>query len=266
MSTNLLIGYPQITTDSTVSVNTGAEFSDLHPITNLIYGGRSDIGQVSVATTEIAIKFDTGSASARAIDFFYIGGARIFKTQGSKRAGLTASTDDVSYSNVAMNASGFQSVTLYGPDSADLLYTAELTGFLTGSLPYSTSQRYYKAHMAGSGTCPSKRYAASKIMFGQWFDFGHDPEWTSVKTSNYGNARRPALEFDFQWRGISPTIKNSADELLFSRRERGLILYTKDYHAPLFDYRVVNCFIKSYSVDPLTDGAWNISITFQEML
>lgn len=264
MSTNLLIGYPQITVDSTITAS--PSYSSEFPATNICYGSRSDIGQMVSAYYESTIKFDAGSSSARTIDFFFIGNAKIAKTQGSKRAGLTASVDDVSYSNVAMNAAGFQSVTLYGPDSADLIYTAELPGYLTGSLPSSSSYRYYKAHLAGSGTCPSKKYASSQIMFGQWFDFGRDPEWGNVGSVSYENARRPALLFSFVWRGITPTVKNSAEDYLFTRRERGLILYTKDYHAPLLDYRVVQCFIKTYTVDPITDGTWSISITFEEQL
>jgi len=265
VATNLLIGYPQITTGATTLTPSSA-FNTLYPETNLVYGSRSDLGQVNAANTVLDLLFDAGSASARTIDFFYIAKANIFKAQGSKRAGLTGSIDNVSYSNIAMNAAGFQSVTLYGPDSQDLIFTAELPGYLTGSLPSSTSYRYYKAHLAGSGSCPSKRYACSKIMFGQWFDFGRDPEWSGISYAENKTGHRFPLVFEFIWKGITPTIKNSAEDNLFISKERGVILYTQNYHAPLLDYRVVHCYIKSYNITPLTDGAWDISITFEEMI
>ena len=264
MATNLLIGYPQIATDSTLTPSSA--FNSAYPETNLVYGARTDLAQLDTADTESSIVYDAGTASARQIDFVYIAKANILKAQGSKRAGLSGSTDDVTYTEIALNTAGLQTCTLYGPDAQDLIFTAELPGYTDGSLPDAISYRYYKAEFAGSGTCPSKRYSCSKIMFGQWFDFGRDPEWSAFSSRPLESGARNPYTFSFTWQGITPSIKNSAEDLLFSYKERGVILYTRDYHAPLLDYRAIHAFVTSYDLFPITDGSWNITINFEEQI
>ncbi len=249
MTTNLLIGYPQIILDAPATVSANG----MTPAYNLTAGSRSDYAQSPSAVTSSTITYDLGTAATRAIDFFYVAKAGVLKAQGSRRIGLEGSTDNVSYSPIAFNSSGFQSVTLYGPDSDDLIFTSELAGYTSGALPDSTSYRYYRVHFAGSGSCPSKRYAASKVIFGQWFNFGRDPEWSGFDVAETNWGARPPYRFQFTWQGITPAVKNSAESLLFSRREDGLILYTRNYHAPLLDYRAIHAYIKDYTMSPISD-------------
>ncbi len=264
MTTNLLIGYPQITTNATITSE--EDFDDNYPVTNLIDGARGTLARTEIEAAVQEVIFDAGSSTARTIDFFYVARAGILKAQGSKRCGLTSSVDNVTYSDIAFSSSSFQSKTLRGPDSDDLIWTNEINEYDTGSLPDTTAARYYKFHLAGSGTCPSKKYMCSKVMFGSWFDFEHDPEFNGEEPIIRDGARRPAKMLSFTWRGISATIKNSAIATLFEYPERGVILYTKNYHGILNGYRVFHCYIASYSISVNTNNTYNINIKFIEMI
>lgn len=264
MSTNLLIGYPQIATNS--SITSDATFDSYYPLANSIYGSRSDYTKVSPNVNVYEIIYDAGTVTSRTIDFVFFANASIVKAMGSKRIGLTASDDNITYNNVAMSASSFQTKTLRGAEARDLIWTNEINEYDTGSLPYTTPRRYYKAHLAGSGTCATSGYTHSQIMFGQWFDFGRDPEWNGLSFRSISGQRKPAIVVELVFRGIDKTIKANADEFLFSRKERGAILYTKNYHSPLFDFRVLHGYIAQHNISAVTDGSYDISFTFVEMI
>jgi hypothetical protein len=264
---NLVIGLPTYIDNTTLNpLATLGTFDTKFPASNLLSGARSRLARLSVAASDCTITIDKGAASTLTIDFFYVARANILKSQGSKRVGLTASLDNVTYSNIAMNASGFQSVTLYGRESEDLIFTSELPGYVTGSLPDINSYRYYKVHFAGSGTCPTVKYAASKFMFGAWVDFGRDPESLQVIEQPTYSARSNYNLFKFTWRGIAKSVKDSAVASIIFNRAKGCILYTKDYHLPLLGRRVVHAMLDDYFIRYETEGFYTIELTFREQI
>lgn len=262
MTTNLVIGYPQITVDSTITTSTA--FATTAPKENVLSGPRAMYGELATATTELWLKANLGSSQQKTIDFFYIARANILKAMGSTSVLLQGSTDDVSYSNIAGCLATFQSATLYGPRSEDIIFTSELANSTHGTLSASPTYRYWRSYFASGD--PSKKYPFSKVMYGAWFDMGRDPEDRHVSEISGTWDRESRLVYRFAWRGISKTVKESFVTSLINKRENGCILYTKSYHDLLNEHRVLHCQIVDYSITVLTEGLFDISATFEEMI
>lgn len=267
--TNLLIGYPQITTSATVT--TSSAFATAKPKERAIYGSRSEGVELAAAATSMWMKFDLGSSQTKTIDFLYVARAKLLKSRLSTRLLLEGSTDDISYSDVCGVDGGFQSLALYGPRSEDAIFTEALGNSTDGTLPASPSCRYWRFWGAGAAD-PSELYQFSKVIFGQWFDMGREPRSdmnVSLERSPWNRDGR--LVFNMRWEGISKATKDSfvstfVKEAGVSKVERGLFLYTDTNHAPLLGYRVLHAVIAAYEAKYRTEGFFDLSVTFKELI
>lgn len=267
MATNLLIAYPQITIDAT-SVTSSSSADTSYPIKNVITGGRPNITQLATATTSSWIKFDIGASAAKTIDYLIVAKAKTLKSAGSKKVLLDGSTDDVSYTNICGAASTFQSLSLYGPHSEDLIFTSDLANSASGTLPANPTYRYWRFWAAGEGTEPSKKWPFSKVYFGTWFDFGRDPIYPREVTKRIRTTadRNSFYVFRFTWEGITAAKLNDAFSKFLGNSDVPVFLYTATYHDPLMDHRLVHAVVADYSVTPVIDNTYTVSITFEELI
>lgn len=264
MTTNLMIGIPSLTDSTSSSVSTTGTFESARPVTNLISGGRSRLGRISAANTGFTVTFDTGSAASRTIDYLYIAKANIIKAQLATRLKLAGGTSG----DIAGISTTLQSLTLYGRNSQDAIFTSELANSAVGSLSSTATNQTYILTVGQSGVDPSTKWALSQVMFGQWFDFGRDPIVGSLKYAfeTDPRAREAATLFTFTWEGISKTVKDSAISSLVRYREKGCILYTRTLHSPLLNRRVVHALLDAYEVTYAAEGSYNMTIRFREQI
>lgn len=270
MSTNVLLGYPQITVDAT-AIAASSTFNTLRPKENAIYGSRAELAQLNAADTTINIRFDLGSSQTKTIDFLYVARANLLKARGATRLLLEGSTNGVAYTDICGVDGGFQSLTLYGPRSEDAIFTGALGNSTDGTLPASPTYRYWKFWGAAAAD-PSEKYLFSKVMFGSFFDFGRDPLFDrQIDPIIKPWARRTPLKFTLRWKGITAAKKDSfvdtfiADSQL-SKVERGVFLYTDTSHELLLNYRVVHCIITGYDPTPAAEGYFDLTVNFEEMI
>lgn len=269
MATNLLIGFPQITIDATAVTPSGTEDSTM-PAKNLIAGARARHYRLNAAATSNYVTFDLGSSQQKTIQFYYVARADLLQRAGSKRVLLQGSTDNVSYSSIAGTTSSFQSKTLYGPRGEDIIFTSDLGNSDAGTLPATPTYRYWRHYAAGSGSCPSDKYQHSKAYFGSFFDFGVDPQYPgeSGQALQVGRNRREIpLRFVFTYSGITNTIRQSFENLIHKyRMTNPVILYTKSFHKPLEDARVVFGMITKAKFTPSFSKKNNLTLEFEELI
>lgn len=262
MTTNLLIGTPAFHDATGTTVTSSGTFETNRPFTNLLSGGRSRLARLSSAATAFTVTADMGSAASRTIDFFYVARANIIKAQLCTRLKLAGGTSG----DIAGVSTTLQSLALYGRNEEDALFTDELANSAVGSLSDTSTNQTYVVTVGQSGVDPSTKWALSKVMFGQWFDFGRDPEtMKSVEVMKPGHRSAHTL-FTFGWRGITKAVKDSAIASLITNKEKGCILYTRDYHRPLLDRRVVHAFVDDYETQYRSVDTYDFTIRFREQI
>jgi len=262
MSTNLLIGMPAYNDSTAITVTSSGTFETARPFTNLLSGGRSNLARLSSIASTFSVTFDMGSAASRTIDFFYVARANIVKAQLCTRLRLEGGTSG----DIAGVSTLLQSTTLYGRDSQDAIFTSELANSEVGSLSSTATNSTYVVTIGRGGIDPATKWALSKLMFGQWFDFGRDPVSARWSEEVKPGKRSSCTIFTFTWQGISKTIKDSAISSLIKTREKGCILYTRDYHRPLLERRVVHAFIEDYETIFRSEGTYDMTIRFREQI
>lgn len=269
MATNLLLGYPQITLDADLAVSSA--FHDLRPAENAIYGGRSELAQLDAADTTVSLTFDLGSSQQKTIDFLYVARANLLKAHGATRLLLEGSDDDSAYTDICGVDGGFQSLALHGPRGEDAIFTSELANSTDGALSASPTYRYWRFWGADAAD-PSEKWSFSKVMFGQWFDFGRDPLTDrQVGITRTEWSREGAYRLTLRWRGLSRTVYEAFVETFIaegpvSKIERGLFLYTSFYHEFLFNWRVLHCMVVDYEPVPAASDTFDLNITFEELV
>jgi len=267
MATNLLIAYPQITTDAT-TVTTSSSADTSLPIRNVITGARVNGSQLATSATSSWVKYDIGASTQKTIDYLIVARAKVLQKQGSKRVLLDGSTDDVSYSNICGAASTFQSLSLYGPHSEDMIFTSELANSASGTLSATPTYRYWRFWAAGEGTEAANKWFFSKVYFGQWFDFGRDPIYPREVTKRIRTTsdRQSFYVFRFTWDGITSAKLNEALSKFLGNRELPVFLYTATYHDVLNEHRLVHCAIADYDIQTNMDNSYRVSVTFEELI
>jgi len=264
MTTNLMIGLPSLTDSPTSGISTSGTFETGRPVTNLLSGGRSRLGRLSAASTGFTVTFNTGSVATRTLDFLFVGRANILKSMGATRLKLAGNLSG----DICGVSTTLQSLALVGRYAQDALFTSELANSPVGALSNTTLNQSYILTIGQSGVDPSKKWALSQVMFGQWFDFGRDPERESSRWSfdSDPGQREVATLFTFTWKGITKQVKDSAVASITRYREKGCILYTRDYHSTLLERRVVHALVDAYEVHYRAEGVYDMTIRFREQI
>lgn len=261
--TNLLIGTPAYSDDDAItSVTSSGTFSTVQALHKLLSGGRARLARLSTAADSFTVTVNIGTAASRTIDFFYVARANILKAQLATRLKIAGGTTG----DIAGVSTTLQSLTLYGRNSEDAIFTSELANSAVGSLSNTATNSSYIITIGQSGVDPSTKWALSKIMFGQWFDMGRDPENRSFAEVHRPGQRSSHTVFTFIWRGITKATKDAAIAQLVNTREKGCILYTRDYHPVLLDRRVVHAFIDDYESAYRSEDQYDFRLVLREQV
>jgi hypothetical protein len=266
MTTNLLIGYPDIPfRASAPTLVSGTEDSTL-PATNAISGGRAQCFTLSSAAGVTDFKCDLGAATTAAINFLYVARGLVLKKQGSTAALLSSSTDDITYTPRIGTTSALQTRTFTGPQGDDLFFASGFNDDVAGTLPTSAF-RYWRFRYGVSS--PTKKWFFSKLYFGTLFDMGRDPVIESMNLScsvrENGN-REPRMNFTLKWEGITNTIRNSFISNIYRWREvNPVVLY--DTNNYIFNgAKTIHCSILKAEISNRTAASSDLTAEFEEQV
>lgn len=262
MATNLLIAYPQIWVDGTLSISSSAASG--YPKENVTAGSRRRSTRLAAAASGLTVTVDLGAAAAKTIQYIIVSRADILKNQGCTIAAVEASSDNfvANFNSVGGTSGNFQSKTFYGPRSEDVIFTSALNSDY-GSLSYTGTYRYWRISFQGATVA----WQANKIYLGSWFDMGRDPvssQVSRVATSRADRASR--YVFTFEWEGLSDQTKEYFTFYIADKPYDGVFLHTQSYHDILLGYRLLHCRLVEHSWSQSFTGTNNLSATFEEMI
>lgn len=222
------------------------------------------------AVTGFNIEYDLGLGNTSAIDHIIVARADLLQSIGVTSLVLASASDGIggSYSD-QHTISSFNTQTLYGPGSKDLL----VSGI---SL---TAARTWKATAAGASSSThafSKLYFGSAFSMGQEpiFDFKREPEFTSEYITGAGSKRvsrhsEPRYVFNFTWEGVSDDKVIEFQTKIASRRHLSrFFLFTTSVHQVLNQERIVHAKLTEWSSENSGGRVdWNtVTATFEEII
>jgi len=269
VATSLVISYPDIPFQSSY-VAPSATYAEDTPSYNMIAGSRASIAELSTAAASANVIFSLGTTYATKggkVDHVII--ARADKLQTGTSSWTLARGTDGSTFTTETNDASFSSATLYGPNSDD--YVKDIT--------LSSAFEWWKFTWTSGST---SKFPTAKLYFGQWFDFGIEPDWYSMQripakeatwyagSGAYYSARLdvPIYRFTFRWEHVSDTLVNSFQTKLARNAYRcDFFLYTRVQHEVLGNQRLVNVRMTDWSIENNEKSDWNtIEATFEEVL
>lgn len=225
---------------------------------------------VKSAVTGFNIEYDLGVGVTDSVGYFILARADLLQSIGVTSLVIASASDGIggSYSD-QHTVSSFNTATLYGPGSRDLLVTG---------LSLSAA-RTWKWTVSGAS---SSTHALSKAYFGNAFDMGVQPEFDFVRepefTSEYitgsGTSRvsrhsEPRYVFNFTWTGVSDDKVTEFVSKIVSRSHLNrFFLYTTSVHYVLNSERVIHCKLTDWASDN-SSGVPDFNIvtaTFEEIL
>lgn len=257
MTTNLLIGFPDIPAAATTTTSHTLETN--YGVSNLFGDGRSALCRASTATIgDHIFTFDLGASVTKSANFLIVGRADLLQAGGITSLVLRSHTAD-SYAAGATQTSTatFATDTLYGPNAEDYVVT-----FAAG-----TARRYWHLNLYSAAVdsfCP-----LSKLYFGTSLDLARDPlEGRSMTRARKGYfSRRPQYRFDLSWEDISYTKTNELLENVARVRDTvPIYLFTQSYHYTLNNTRLMLCRILDITTPPRIVDRNNISMSFEELI
>lgn len=222
------------------------------------------------AVTGFNIEYDLGSGSTDSVSYFILARADLLQSIGVTSLIIASASDGIggSYSN-QHTVSSFNTQTLYGPGSKDLLVTG---------LSLSAA-RTWKWTVSGAS---SSTHAFSKAYFGNAFDMGiqpsfdfiREPEFTSEYITGSGTKRvsrhsEARYVFNLTWTGVSDDKVTEFVSKIASRSHLSrFFLYTTSVHYVLNSERVLHCKLIDWQSDNSAGvpDFNTVSATFEEII
>lgn len=259
MATNLLIGYPDIPSRSTIMSATPSQGAGF-PYVNLFGGSKIDLAKAGgPLSPTLTISLQSQDVTGNEADFLYIGNAGLLKGSSCTSFALKGATVQVGpYTTV--QTVDLTSATLYGPASDDFI------SIFTPSATYQFWQLYYTN---GVGSAPQQRFTHSKVFWGTAFDPGIDPNApaTITKVKITGAERRPKHTFEFSWSGMSYVKAVEMYQKFYRpKKYQPIVLMTRDWHDILMGHRVIFCRITDITLPPRLTDYCDVKATFEEMI
>lgn len=264
----LYIAYPDIPYRS-IQTASNVTWDTFYDYRNSISTERYQIAKKS-AVTGFNIEYDLGSGETSSVDYFILARADLLQAVGVTSLIIASAADGIggSYSN-QHTVSSFNTATLYGPGSRDLLVTG---------LSLSAA-RTWKWTVSGAS---SSTHAFSKAYFGNAFDMGMQPsfdfvreaEFTSEYVTGAGSTRisrhsEPRYIFNFTWTGVSDDKVTEFVSKIASRAHLNrYFLFTTSVHQVLNSERVVHVKLTEWETDnsAAIPDFNTVTATFEEVL
>ncbi len=109
----------------------------------------------------------------------------------------------------------------------------------------------------------------SYTYFGQAFDFGREPLRGRVLSTevHQDKGKRPALKFQFNWRGISNDKRNEFEAKIgLYGNESPVFILWDDYGKQMIDFLPIHAKILKYEFTPRPGSLNDVAITFEELI
>lgn len=253
MTTNLVLGYPQIPNAASGFAITNGVASSTFPFSNLFGGNKTDLFEMQSATYSMPVfRFDLPQPMSA--DFLYIGrGVLLQEGVGAVELKAGSSTNYGAATQILYDNT-FADISCVGPAADDYIATFN----------ESASYDYWFIKYFGSDFS----FPHAKLFFGKAFDIGRDPNApASITRLKVGGAKRRAtFSFEFSWEGVRYDKAVEMYQLFYrTRRFQPVILFTRDWHDILMGNRVLFCRITSLTLPPRVTDHCDITATFEEL-
>lgn len=264
MTTNLLIGYPDIPLRADAVSIVGGTADSSYPASNLVTGSRGDRFALDGDEDDVYIQYDMGAGNTATVDYLYIARANLLTGLGAHYC-LLVGYDGVSTSNILGLNVGIGKADLVGPDGHDLMCASGRANDIGGTFP-SAAYRYWRLSFGNSGAAAT--WTFSKAYFGRLFDFGRDPHSVIVDEMKRiaPAARRPVKTISIDWTGITDAVLSDfIDKIGKWQDVSPIVLYdSNDYW--LQGAIAVHCKVTSAKVRPVRKGVNEVRVTCEELI
>lgn len=254
MTTNLLIGVPDIPLAASVTTSTTPVATA--PVAHLFGGNRTDAHRYAVVSGNVQLAF--ALPVARAADFLYVGNADWLKAEGVTSLSLNRNAVNTWATSTAVSAHTLASTTLSGPNGSDLISLFPAT---------PAAQYWWMTYVKASGTFTA---AHSFLYFGQALDLGRDPDegLRITRASKAGRfQRKPLYTVTLDWSGVSyAKAVEFYQKVVKPGHHQPLVLFTRSYHGTLSGQRVLLGRMTDHSMPPALTNVNDLSLTVEELL
>lgn len=235
MSTNLLIGYPDIPFKATVYTEPATASG--YSAKSIVAGSRGTTWKGASAVTSITWEWDLGSGNERAPDYFYFARLDLIGRRNTAiRTALFYGSASSSFTSPSSKIVSYGNGSLNGPDGRDLVSIPT---------PYSSTYRYWRCRI----NCTSQVPELSKIYFGTALDLGKDPRRCEKSRRRwYPQNRNPGYRYIIEWLGVSNANIQTFNNDIARYPENYIILFTRDYHDVLDEHQVIPFMIEDYQI------------------
>ena len=252
MSSNFLIGYPDIPFASTIVTQPTA--SSGYAATNVVNGSRGDMFKLASAATTTTYEWDYTTTTAPA--YLYIARADLIRKRDSASTTWTvtgSASSSFTFPDTATDT--FDTSDLKNPRGEDLIAT----------FSYGTAYRYWRVRIT---TTASFAHQFSKIYLGSWFDFGREPVADLRQTLGAQSAwsRHTAFNLRMTWRGISDSLVNSLNTKITQYRDVNPVILYDAADLILGGYRVLHARIANVEISLDTYNSNSVAIEFEELI
>lgn len=280
--TNLVIARPQIWTEAVAADGQDLEnIDERNSYESVVSGPRHTFAQRNGTSTNVVFQWNMASSASREIEFCIVAHARTLLYQTMGAFYLQGSTNNSTWTTIIGQTDTQNNWTLMGPRGNDVVMCSELGNYNQGSLPDTTSYRYYRVLMYSSAASYFKTH---KLYFGSWFDMGRDPASIEMSRTAATPAEHPydsggvdlyeprlgLYEYSLSWEGVSDA---KAEEFMQDvvgnhHRHKGLFLVTLSNRDVLDRKDVVHVeLLEASSERPYDRPDTNtITATFREMI
>jgi hypothetical protein len=222
---------------------------------SVITGSRQLYFKKETASTTVSFKTDvrTLSASERQAQYLYIAGLNLVTSNDDVDIDVIGADDSAfSVNAVTESASAVNSSDLVGRKNED--YILELDG---------NFKDYWQVLLTSS----SMQFELRKIMLGQWFYFGVEPDAPASLMVDIENYRRHVRVLELRWKGVSnEVLEDFTTKILQHQQYNPVVLYARDWSGVLNGETVFHCQIESFEIERIVHNSNQIAIRFKEIL
>lgn len=252
MTTNLLIGYPDIPFASAIVTEPTAATGYTSKAVST--GSRGKMFRQSAAGTTCTFEWDYATTTAPA--YLYIARADLVRKKDSAATTWTVTGSAASsFTSPDTKTGTFNTTDLKNPRTEDLITT----------FTYSSSYRYWRVRLT---TTASIKHEFSKIYLGSWFDFGRDPvaNLDQERRAESSWSRHTQFRLRMQWRGISDTLVNSLYTKIGQYSDTNPVIIYDTNDIVLGGYRVMHAQVIEIGVAPDTYNSNTVTMEFEELI
>lgn len=262
--TNLLIGFPSIPLNATLSLVSGSADPSFQ-LSNIAIGDRGKIFRLNAAGNETEIKMDLGVGNTATVSYLYVARANLLKAQQATKLVLRSSPDDVTYTDVIGTNSGLQTRTFTGAESEDLMFASGFNDQISGSLP-STARRYFRLRFGDSVV--SNKWNFSTVYCGEFLDLIRDPvaPLEVERRRQSANNRRARYQYSLIWQAITDAKAEEFVTKVWTNKDVAPVVLYDSSNVLLYGKRTLHCHILDVERSRIKKNVNELKVKIEEVI